>query len=380
MYHRILRPPKTSFFLFGPRGSGKSTWVKANFKSLTYINLLFEREFTKYLIDPDILISELRDLKPKSWVAIDEIQKVPALLDAVHHLIEEQKLNFCLTGSSARKIKKGAANLLGGRAVTRVMFPLLPEEMDEDFDLEKALKFGTLPIIHAAENKRDVLISYVQTYLKEEIQVEALVRNLPGFARFLSIAGIFHGQALNISNVSREAEIARTTAQGYFEILEDTLLAHRLEAYSSKLRVRERTHPKFYLVDPGLAQTLKRRRGEPSQEELGHLFEGFIFMLLRAYNQKNDIYDEINYWSPAEANFTEIDFLLTRGSKKIAIEVKAKEKWGPNDLKGLTAISELKGVERRILVTLGRRKLRLDSGIEILPFSEFNRLLVENSL
>ncbi len=379
MFNRVLRPPKGSFFLFGPRGSGKSTWAKTEFQNQTYINLLYEREFTKYLINPDILISELNVLKPNSRVVIDEIQKVPALLDAVHHLIEERKLAFCLTGSSSRKIRKGAANLLGGRAVTRTMFPFLPEELGEKFDLASALRFGTLPIVYDAEDKKDVLQSYVQTYLKEEIQAEALVKNLPGFARFLSIAGIFHGQILNISNVAREAEVARTTVQSYFEILEDTLLAYRLEAYSSRLRVREKTHPKFYLIDPGLAQSLKRNR-EGSQDELGHLFEGFLLMLLRAYHQKHDLFDSINYWSPADAKFTEVDFLLTRGSEKIAIEAKFKDKWNNNDLKGLMAISDLKGIKRRILVTNGQRKMRLESGIEVLPFEKFNSLLAENNL
>ncbi len=380
MFNRILSPPKGSFFLFGPRGSGKSTWAKNEFENATYINLLFEREFTKYLINPDVLISELAVLRSGSRVVIDEIQKVPALLDAVHHLIEEKKLVFCLTGSSSRKIRKGAANLLGGRAVTRTMFPFLPEELGSKFNLKNALRFGTLPIVFASDDKKDVLQSYVETYLKEEIQAEALVKNLPGFARFLSIAGIFHGQSLNISNVAREAEVARTTVQAYFEILEDTLLANRLEAYSSKLRVREKTHPKFYLIDPGLAQSLKRNRGGSSQEEMGHLFEGLILTLLRAYHQKHDLYDEINYWSPAEAKFTEVDFLLTRGSEKIAIEIKFKEKWSTQDLKGLIAISELKGLKKRFLVTNGQRRLKLESGIEVLPFADFNDLLVNNAL
>jgi uncharacterized protein len=380
MYQRLLESPKGSFFLLGPRGSGKSTWAKSNIKSDAYINLLLERDFTKFLVRPDTLISELNVLKTNSWVVIDEIQKVPALLDAVHHLIEEKKLRFCLTGSSARKIRKGAANLLGGRAVTRIMYPFLPEELGSDFNIQSAMQFGTLPIVFAAEDKPDILRAYVQTYLKEEIQAEALVKNLPGFARFLPVAGIFHGQTLNVSNVAREAEVARTTVQAYFEILEDTLLATRLEAFAPKLRVREKSHPKFYIVDPGLAMALKQRRGEPSNEEFGHLLEGFIFMLLRAYQQKNDLYDAVNYWSPAETKMTEVDFLLSRGKEKIAIEVKAKEKWAITDLKGLQAISDLKGLKRKILVTLGGRKAKLDSGIEVFPFSAFNDLLVKNQL
>ncbi|MBK8203573.1 MAG: ATP-binding protein [Bdellovibrionales bacterium] len=380
MYQRLIQPPKGSFFLLGPRGSGKSTWAKSVFEGETYVNLLLEREFTKFLVRPDALISELSVLKAGSWVVIDEIQKVPALLDAVHHLIEEKKLRFCLTGSSARKIRRGGANLLGGRAASRVMFPFLPEELGSDFDIREAMQFGTLPIVFAAEDKIDVLRSYVQTYLKEEIQAEALVKNLPGFARFLPVAGIFHGQALNVSYVSREAEVARTTVQAYFEILEDTLLANRLEAFAPKLRAREKSRPKFYIIDPGLAMALKQRRGEPSNEEFGHLLEGFIYMLLRAYNQKNDLYDEINFWSPAEAKMTEVDFLLSRGQEKIAIEIKAKEKWSTTDLKGLHAVSQLKGLKRKILVTLGSRRMKLDSGIEVFPFSAFNELLNKNQL
>ncbi len=380
MFKRLLDPPGSSFFLFGARGTGKSTWAKSAFKEAKFVNLLFEREFTKYLINPDSLVEELRIVPSKSWVVIDEVQKVPALLDGVHQLIEEKRLRFCLTGSSSRKLKKGAANLLGGRAVTRIMFPFLPEELGSKFDLEETLRFGSIPLIYEAEDKADVLQSYVQTYLKEEVQAEALVKNLPGFARFLSIAGIFHGQVLNVTNVAREAEVARTTVQSYFEILEDTLLANRLEAYSSKLRVREKSHPKFFIIDSGLAQALKRRRGEPSDEERGHLLEGLIFMMLRAYNQLYDIYDQINYWKPADAIHTEVDFVLTRGREIVAIEVKAKDKWNLNDLKGLKAIADLKGIKRRILVTLGKKRMILDSGIEIFPFGQFSDLLAQNKL
>ncbi len=349
--------------------------MKSTFKKGHYVNLLFERELTKYLIRPDILIDELRELPAKSWVVIDEVQKVPALLNAVHYLIEEKKLRFCLTGSSARKLKRGAANLLGGRAVTRTMFPFLPVELGPAFNLTLALRYGTLPLIHQAEDHQDVLQSYVQNYLKEEIQAEALTKNLPGFARFLNISGLFHGQILNVSNVAREAEVARTTVQAYFEILEDTLLAQRLEAFTPKLKVREKSHPKFYFVDPGLANALKGRRGEPSPEERGPLLEGLVFMILQAYQQSDRIFDQIHYWSPAEAKLTEVDFLISRGSEKIAIEVKAKEKWSTTDLKGLKAIADLKGIQRRILVTLGNQKMKTESGIEIFPFPVFCALL-----
>jgi predicted AAA+ superfamily ATPase len=219
---------------------------------------------------------------------------------------------------------------------------------------------------------------YVQTYLKEEIQQEALARNLGGFARFLPIAGLCHGQSLNVSGLARDAGVARTTVEGYVDILEDTLLATRLPAYEGKLRVRERKHPKLYIFDPGVARGLKRQLGPLTAEERGPLLEGFVLMLLRFSAERAHLCDDIRYWSPADAKATEVDFLLLRAREIVAVEVKAGRSVRPADLKGLRAVADATTVARRILVNLGDRSLRLDDGIEVLPVEKFFDLLARS--
>lgn len=247
----------------------------------------------------------------------------------------------------------------------------MPEELGSDFSLAETLEWGALPIVWAAEERRDVLEAYVQLYLKEEIQAEAATRNLPGFARFLPIAGLFHGQTLNVSALARDAGVVRTTVQGYLEILEDTLFVFRLPAHEARLRVRERRHPKLYWVDPGLVRAVVGDRGAPDAESTGRLFEGWIAQLLRAYRDYRSICDDLAYWAPAESRATEVDFLLRRGRERIAIEVKASRRWKPELLRGLRAIDGLAGLRRRIAVYLGSERLRPEKGIEVLPLGAF---------
>lgn len=380
LYHRFLTPPKTSFFLFGPRGCGKSTWLKSSFKAARQISLLDESIYQRYLADPSLFYETARTTKPGQWFVLDEVQRLPQLLNEVHRLIEEQKIKFALSGSSARKLRRTGVNLLAGRAVRRNMYPLTPMEMGDDFDLTKALRFGTLPLILHSEDPKDSLMAYVQMYLKEEIQAEAIVKNLAGFARFLPIAALFHGQILNVSNVSRDAEVKRPTVQGFFEILEDTLLAKKLPAYESRLRVREKTHPKFYWIDPGLVRAARKDLSPPGSEELGALFEGFVFMLLNFQKDTKAEIDEIYYWSPAEAKLTEVDFLLKKGKEFLAIEVKAVRTLRPEHFSGLKAISDLKGLKRRILVYLGPEDRLVGDGIEVLTFPSFVRELSKNKI
>jgi len=300
---------------------------------------------------------------------VDEVQRVPALLNEVHHLIEEKKLKFVLSGSSARQLRKVGTNLLAGRASQRFLFPFLPEELGKDFDLERALRYGTLPIVWASEDAEDVLQAYTQTYLKEEIQAEALVRNLQGFVRFLPLAAIFHGQILNASNIARDAGVARTTVSGYIDILEDTLLAYRLPAFEAKLRVKERKHPKFYFIDPGLVRALQKKSGAPTVEERGVLFEGFVAGCLRALGAYKKVFDEMSFWASGESQ-VEVDFLLRRGSEYWAIEAKAAKNFHPSMAKPLAAIASLKGLKRRIIVYGGREKLLLNDGVEVLPIAD----------
>jgi predicted AAA+ superfamily ATPase len=223
------------------------------------------------------------------------------------------------------------------------------------------------------------LETYVQLYLREEIKAEAVVRNLPGFIRFLPIAGLFHGQGINVSSIARDAGTARTTVAGYMEILEDTLLAWRLPAYEARLRVRERRHPKLYWIDPGLVRAVKRQLGPITLEERGALLEGWIHATLRTYGHERGLFDEIFYWSPP-ARGREVDFLLRRGNELLAIEVKAAAMYSRSQLSGLKAIGELSDVVRRILVYTGAHELKVAGGIEVWPVQRFLAALAEGSL
>ncbi len=381
VYHRILDSPTGSFFLFGPRGTGKSTWLRANLPAALFIDLLDEATYQSFLADPASFADQIRAVEPERVVVVDEVQRLPQLLNEVHRAIEERGQRFALCGSSARKLKSDGVNLLAGRAVRRAMHPFLPEELGADFSLDQALRFGLIPVVLGAPDPSEALEAYVQMYLKEEIQAEALVRNLPGFARFLPVAALFHAQVLNVSGLARDAGVARTTVNGYLEILEDTLVAFRLPAFEGKLRVRERRHPKLYWVDSGMVRGLKRNTGPIIPEESGHLLEGLVAGMLRAYRDYRNLFDEMYYWSPLEGRSTEVDFLLLRGAKRIALEVKSSSsRPRGNDLRGLRAIADLEGLERRLLIYRGKNRLLTDDGIEIVPFEFFCELLESGKL
>ena len=367
LYNRLLTPSPGSFFLFGARGVGKSTWVRQVFPEAERIDLLQERLFHQFVADPGLLGDVVRRLAPGSTIVVDEVQRVPALLNEVHRAIEEGRYRFVLLGSSARRLKSAGTNLLAGRAVRRTLAPLLPAELGTDFDLEAVLEHGSVPLVWASPDRRAALEAYVEMYLREEIRAEALVRNLPGFVRFLPVAALLHGQAINVSGVARDAGVSRTTVAGYLEILEDTLLAFRLPAFEARLRVRERSHPKFYFVDSGIVRAAKRQLGPVGAEERGALFEGWVLGVLRAHNDLQPLYDDVAYWAPAGAARTEVDFLLRRGQRFIALEAKATTRYSSEVLSGLRAISGLAGLERRILVYRGSQALRTEEGIDVWP-------------
>ena len=220
-----------------------------------------------------------------------------------------------LLGSSARRLKTANTNLLAGRATTQTMYPFVPAELGKDFDLERVLRLGSIPLVWQAADSRATLEAYVQFYIREEIRAEALVRNLPGFLRFLPVAALFHGQVINISGLARDAATARTTVEGYIDILQDTLLATTLPGFEARLRgCRERQHPKLYWVDSGVVRAAKRQLGAVAAEERGALLEGWILTVLRAHNAESNLSEDISYWAPAQARHTEVDFLLRRGS------------------------------------------------------------------
>jgi predicted AAA+ superfamily ATPase len=377
---RLYRLPAGSFFLFGLRGVGKSTWIRRQLPDAHRFDLLDEALYQSLLADPALFAAELRRLPPERWVVVDEVQRLPPLLNEVHRFIEERRLRFALLGSSARKLRAAGVNLLAGRALWREMYPLTPEELGEGFDLDRTLELGALPLVLDSEEPADTLRAYVQLYLREEIKGEALVRNLPGFARFLPIAALFHGQVVNAAGLARDAGVARTTVNGYLDILEDTLLATRLPAYEARLRVRERKRPKLYWVDPGVVRAVKQARGPAGPEESGALLEGWVLTLLRTYMAERDLADAVAYWAPAESSRVEVDFLLRRGSDLCAIEVKASRRFHLQQLAGLRAIGDLAGLQRRVLIYRGERVFETDEGIEVWPVPVFLEALESGEL
>ena len=382
-YPRLLKAPEQSFFLFGLRGSGKSTWALRTFPDASRFDLLDEGLYQDFLRDARLFGRELRRIPEGQTVIVDEVQRLPVLLNEVHRFIESRGLRFVLLGSSARKLKQAGTNLLAGRALRRIMHPLLPQELGADFDLAEALRFGTLPVIRQSSSMTESLDAYVQLYLKQEIQAEALVRNLPGFARFLPVAALFHGQVLSVAGLARDAGVARTTVSAYLDILEDTYLAWLLPAYEAGLRVKERKHPKLYWTDPGVMRAVKRELHPPGAMERGALLEGWVGGLLKAYGEPGCGFglqhDGMFYWAPAGGG-TEVDFLVRRGKEFTAVEVKAAESLDSRDFKGLRAIAGLKGLRRRLVVFMGERPLRTEDDIEALPVRDFLLELEQNRI
>ena len=377
---RILEAPQKSFFLLGPRGVGKSTYLRDAFPEAHVVDLLSEVTYQRLLANPGLLAAELRAVSADRWVVLDGIQRLPALLNEVQRFIEERKMRFVLCGSSARQLSRAGVNLLAGRALRRAMHPFVPGELGDRFDLEDALQYGLLPIVWDSEDRSETLTAYTQMYLREEIQSEALVRNLPGFARFLPVAALFHAQALNANNIARDAQVSRPTVTSFLEILEETLLCFRLPAYEAKLRARERKLPKWYWCDSGIVRAIKNQKGSPALEERGALFEGLVAQLIRAYKDYRDLCDTWYYWATAARNRTEVDFLLERGGAFVAIEVKSGGMFSRTWCTGLRAVAGLDGLTRRIIVYPEGPEMRTEDGIEVMPFAVFSDLLDNDDL
>jgi len=353
------------------RGVGKSTWAKRALDDAKVINLLDEGLYQLYLSNPHAFAEDISLVRPNHWVVVDEIQRLPGLLNEVHLAIEQQKLKFALLGSSARKLRRGGVNLLGGRAVQKHLHPFLPEELGHDFLIEKILRYGSLPLVWKSEKPEERLKGYLQLYLKEEIQAEALVRNLPGFARFLPIAALFHARVINVEAIGRDCGVARSTVEGYLQILEDTLIAFRLPAYEPRLRVRERSHPKLYWNDSGLVRAAKRQLGPVAIEEKGFLLEGFVGQLLKNYEELSLLeIDRLSYWSSGKDSL-EVDFVLERGKELIGIEVKSGSHPDNRWFAGLEALKETGKLKKAIVVYLGNRRYKNTHGVEVIPINEF---------
>jgi len=380
-YERALTRPEESFFLLGPRGTGKSTWLQHSFPDAKSIDLLDERQRYRFMSQPGSFALELQALLPGSWVIVDEIQKMPDLLNEVHRFIETRQLKFALCGSSARKLRQSGVNLLAGRALSRTLYPFQPDEIPGPFDLEDALRYGTLPIAWQSNVKEEKLEAYIMTYLKEEVQAEALVRNLPGFARFISVAALLHGQSINTANIARECGISRPTVDAYLEILEQTLLCVRLRAYEGKLRVKERKHPKLFWIDPGLVRAAKQQlQSRLAAEERGHLFEGLVCTTLLAYRDYRRAFTDLRFWAPSSSLETEVDFLAIRNDQIVAVEVKSGATFNETWCKGLRAFGTPTGLVRRIVVCPDSPDLKTADGIEVVSYRRLASILHEGTL
>jgi predicted AAA+ superfamily ATPase len=382
-YKRSLNPPKSSFFLFGPRGTGKSTWLKDNFKPDLRIDLLRSKELLELSSDPSLLRKRILSLSENSKIVIDEIQKLPQLLDEVHSIIFDfdNKYQFALTGSSARKLKRNHANLLAGRAVKRLFYPLTQKELRGDFNLDHCLAFGSLPAVvnlDDYDDKKDFLYSYVDTYLKEEIQTEAAVRNIPNYNRFLKHAALRNGHVVNINSLSRDAGVARSTLDGYFKILEDTLLGIFIEPLHLKAKVKEVSNPKFYFFDCGVVRCLSNELENPvGIHEKGLLLETYFLNEIRAYSSYFKKKWEIYYWGTPSGG--EVDFIIVEGKKKIGIEIKASQSWKKEYDHSLGVLVSEKKIDKAFGVYLGEHKI--NSGkIQVLPLLDFLNLLNSDKL
>lgn len=377
MYNRIINLSdllnKKSFFLFGARATGKSTLIQMQMADAPLIDLLETDTFGRYARKPSLLREVATNFQ--DIVVIDEIQKVPALLDEVHWLIEKRKMRFLLTGSSARKLKRGGANLLGGRAWTAEIFPLTSAEIT-DFDLPRYLNHGGIPVIYQSEDYREELISYVNHYLREEIYAEAAVRNLQSFSHFLDLVGPSNGCEMNFESLAKDCGMSPNTIRNYVSILEDTLIAFRLEAFTLTKKRRALTRSKLYFFDIGLANNLSNK-GEilPKSTAFGEGFEHFIIMEVRAYNSYRRRNATLTYWRSASG--FEVDLII---DKTVAIEIKSTDNVGSKHLKGLEALKEEGVIEKFYCVSLDPEKRMTERGISILPYQQFLKMLWTDQL
>lgn len=354
MYTRILQPPREkSFFLFGPRGIGKTTWLKAQFPHALFIDLLNAETYNDLLARPHRL-SQIIPESWQEWIVIDEVQRVPELLHEVHRLIEHRHLRFAITGSSARKLKHGEVNLLAGRALTSFMHPLTVQELGSDFSMAHALRYGHLPSTFREQDPERYLESYVTTYLREEIQQEGLARNLGAFSRFLEVASFSQAQLLNISAVARECAVHRKVAENYFSILEDLLIAVRIPVFTKKARRRMVAHQKFFLFDAGVFRALRPRGPLDAPEDIdGAALETLVFQEVRAMNEYHRLGYTIFFWRTASGQ--EVDLVLYGPKGIIAIEVKRSARVTDEMLKGLNAFLKEYPTSRAYFLTGGDR-------------------------
>lgn len=367
---RFFECSEHSFFLFGPRGTGKSTWLRNEIKNALWIDLLEPEQFRSFSARPERLKELVLANIDKKVVIIDEIQKVPSLLDVVHSLIEEKKgLQFVLTGSSARKLKRTGVDLLAGRVLKQTLHPFMAAELKEEFDLKRALQNGLIPLVVTSKDPQEVLRSYIALYVREEVQMEGMVRNIGGFSRFLETVSFSHGSVLNIANVARECEIERKVVEGYIHILEDLLLAFRVPVFTRRAKRATVRHPKFYYFDTGVFRSLRPRGSLDRPEEIeGSALEGLVAQHLIAWNAYRGELNKVYYWRTRSG--TEIDFIIYGPEVFWAIEVKNTAQIRDEDLNPLRTFKEEYPESQTYFLYRGKERL-LRKGILCMPCTEF---------
>lgn len=366
-----------TFFLWGARQTGKSSLLRARYPNAKWIDLLQADVFRRYSTQPELLREELA-LKPVDFVVVDEVQKVPALLDEIHWLHENTDTHFALCGSSARKLKRGHANLLGGRALRYELYGLSAVELGEDFILDRLLNHGSLPRIYASSRPRSLLNAYVAEYLKEEVMAEGLVRFLPPFSNFLDTAALSDGEQINYTNIGRELGVSRETVRSYFEILCDTLIATTLPVYRRRAKRRLSVADKFYFNDVGVVNFLaKRGEVSPGTDLYGKAFENWILHELRCYNAYRERFANFTFWRLSSG--IEVDFIINEMS--CAIECKSSTSIRESHLKGLRElVKDHPEVAKRVLVCREPISRRTKDGIDILSVTDFLKTLWEGAL
>lgn len=375
---RFLNPPKDHFFLLGPRGTGKTWWVREQFPEAMRVDLLDPETLRVMSARPERLRERLDAATEVSQVVIDEVQKLPELLEVAHSLIEEKRgVQFVFTGSSARKLRRGGVNLLGGRAAQRAMHPFMAAEIGKGFRLDEALRLGMLPVVHGAQEPEELLRAYSGLYLREEVQAEGLVRNIGSFSRFLEAISFSQASALNLANVARECQVNRKTVEGFLEILEDLLLAFRVPIFTRRAKRELAAHPKFYFFDAGVFRA--NRPAGPLDAPAGIdglALEGLVAQHLRAWCDYSQGDHRLYYWLTRSK--VEVDCVVYGESGIYALEVKNSAQVRNEDLRGLKNFAEDYPEARRFFLYRGKERLLID-GIRCLPCEEFLRDLAPNT-
>lgn len=380
MFERWFSLPieaKDSLFVFGPRGTGKTQWLKTHLQktNFLYIDLLDSLTYRTLKARPE-QITELIQPKFEGWIVIDEVQKVPELLDEVHRLIEHEQMRFILTGSSARKLKRDGVNLLAGRAIHYHMHPLIPQELGNVFDLTHALTLGMLPATYTYDDPVNYLATYVNTYLREEVQQEGLTRNIAAFARFLEVASFSQGSTINASEIASEVAVNRQVIQNYFNILHDLLLAHSLPAFTKRAKRRLITSEKFYYFDAGVYQQLRPKGILDAPSEIaGIALETLFYQMVLALIDYLKFDQKVYYWRTASG--VEVDFVLYGQHALLAFEIKHAKQIIPKMLRGLQHFKQDYPMAQLYIFYLGKETLYLANDIIAMPFVEGLKKLPE---